>query len=47
MARRIPDTRLRQVVDCAAGVFIEQGYDRTQMADIARAAGLAKGTLYL
>jgi AcrR family transcriptional regulator len=47
MARRIPDTRLRQVVDCAASVFIEQGYDRTQMADIARAAGLAKGTLYL
>jgi AcrR family transcriptional regulator len=47
MSRRIPDNRLRDVVDCAAAVFIEQGYDRTQMADIARAAGIAKGTLYL
>jgi AcrR family transcriptional regulator len=47
MARRIPDDRLQQVVQTAANVFIEQGYRRTQMADIAEALGLAKGTLYL
>ena len=47
MARRIPDDRLRQIVDAAANIFVEQGYRRTQMADIADALGLAKGTLYL
>jgi AcrR family transcriptional regulator len=34
-------------VDCATQVFIEQGYARTQMADVAAALGVAKGTLYL
>ena len=47
MARRIPDDRLAQLVETATNVFIEQGYQRTQMADIAQALGLAKGTLYL
>ena len=47
MARRIPDDRLDQLIETAADVFIEQGYQRTQMADIAQALGLAKGTLYL
>jgi AcrR family transcriptional regulator len=47
MARRIPDDRLGQLIETAANVFVEQGYRRTQMADIARALGLAKGTLYL
>jgi AcrR family transcriptional regulator len=47
MARRIPDDRLSQLIETAANVFIEQGYHRTQMADIAQALGLAKGTLYL
>jgi AcrR family transcriptional regulator len=47
MARHIPDDRIRQLVDTAAEVFIEQGYRRTQMADVALALGLAKGTLYL
>src|SRR4030095_17158399 len=28
-------------------VFIEQGYARTQMADVAAALGVAKGTVYL
>ena len=36
MARTIPDE-----------VFIIQGYRRTQMADVAKALGVAKGTLYL
>ena len=47
MARRIPDDRLEQLIEPAANVFIEQGYRRTQMADIADALGVAKGTLYL
>jgi AcrR family transcriptional regulator len=47
MARRIPDDRLPQLIETATNVFIERGYRRTQMADIAQALGLAKGTLYL
>ena len=47
MARRIPEGRLEQLVDCATQVFIEQGYARTQMTDVATALGVAKGTLYV
>ena len=47
MARRIPDDRIQHLVESAANVFIEQGYHRTQMADVAQALGVAKGTLYL
>jgi len=47
VARRMPDDRLERLVDCATQVFIEQGYARTQMADVAAALGVAKGTLYL
>ena len=47
MARRMPDDRLERLVDCATQVFIDQGYARTQMADVAAALGVAKGTLYL
>ena len=47
MARAIPDDRLARLVECATRVFIEQGYRRTQMADVAKALGVAKGTLYL
>ncbi len=47
MARQTPPGRLGRLVECATRVFIEQGYRRTQMADIAEALGVAKGTLYL
>src|SRR5262249_8866510 len=47
MARTIPKDRVERLVDVAAEVFIEQGYARTQMADVAAALGVAKGTLYL
>lgn len=47
MARTIPPDRFQQLVDCATRVFIAQGYARTQMADVAEAMGIAKGTLYL
>src|SRR6187402_2097826 len=47
MPRRRPDDKFRQVLETAASVFIEHGYRRTQMADVAAAMGVAKGTLYL
>jgi len=47
MSRRRPDDKFHQVLDTAAAVFIEHGYRRTQMADVAAAMGVAKGTLYL
>lgn len=47
MARRAPLDRLDRLVDVATDVFIDRGYRRTQMADVAAAMGVAKGTLYL
>ncbi|MEL6348325.1 MAG: helix-turn-helix domain-containing protein [Myxococcota bacterium] len=46
MARRIPASRFDELVRAATAVFIARGYRLTQMADIAEAAGVAKGTLY-
>lgn len=46
MARTIPSDRLQNLVDAATGTFIKQGYRQTQMADVADALGVAKGTLY-
>jgi AcrR family transcriptional regulator len=45
--RVIPESRLKDLLECATRVFIAQGYRRTQIADIAEAAGVAKGTVYL
>ncbi len=47
MARRIPDHRFDDLLRVATDVFIAQGYHRTQMADVATALGVAKGTLYV
>jgi AcrR family transcriptional regulator len=47
MARRVPENRFPELLDAATRVFINQGYRQTQMADVAAAAGVAKGTLYL
>ena len=47
MPRAIPSDRLSQLIATATEVFIAQGYRRTQMADVAKALGVAKGTLYL
>jgi AcrR family transcriptional regulator len=47
MARKVPADRIEKLIDCAADVFIGQGYRRTQMDDVAAALGVAKGTLYL
>lgn len=46
MARRRPSDRIAQLIDAAIEVFTQKGYRRTQMADVARAAGVSQGTLY-
>jgi AcrR family transcriptional regulator len=47
MPRLRPDDRFDDLVRAAVEVFIAQGYRRTQVADIARVLGVAKGTVYL
>lgn len=46
MARSAPADRLDHLVAAALQVFCAQGFERTQMADVARALGVAPGTLY-
>ncbi|WP_438035607.1 TetR/AcrR family transcriptional regulator [Sorangium sp. So ce204] len=46
MARTIPPDRFRQLVDVATDTFVARGYRMTQMADVASAIGVAKGTVY-
>ena len=36
----------RQIMDGARAVFLAQGFDAASMGEIARAAGVSKGTLY-
>jgi AcrR family transcriptional regulator len=45
--RAVPQDRFHELVEAATAVFLEQGYRRTQMADVAARLGIAKGTLYL
>src|SRR5215469_5978549 len=45
--RHDPSNRLRELVRCATAIFIEQGYKAAQMEDVAKAMGVAKGTLYV
>jgi AcrR family transcriptional regulator len=47
MSRAKPANRLGRLVEQAARVFLATGYRQTQMSDIARALGVAPGTLYL
>lgn len=47
MARRAAPHRFQDLLDAATRVFIAQGYRRTQVADVAEAMGVAKGTVYL
>ena len=39
--------KLRQILDGARRMFLELGFDGASMGDIARAAGVSKGTLYV
>ncbi len=41
------ETRRSQIVDAALRVWMRKGYDASPVDEIAREAGLAKGTLYL
>jgi AcrR family transcriptional regulator len=40
------EERRREILEAAGRVFYQQGYDRAKMEDIAKEAGLGKGTLY-
>ena len=46
MPRPRPSDRLPQIINAAIEVFIRKGYRRTQMSDVARAAGVSQGSLY-
>ncbi|MCC6613018.1 MAG: TetR/AcrR family transcriptional regulator [Anaerolineae bacterium] len=39
--------RERRILDSAADLFVHYGYDKTAVNDIARAAGVSQGTMYL
>lgn len=43
----ISGKRLRELVEAALGVFCRQGYERAQVADVAKVMGVAVGTIYL
>ena len=47
--KKRPDaqSRRRAILDAALAVFAEQGFNGARMEDVARRAGIAKGTLYL
>lgn len=45
--RRRADTRPDEVLDAALAVFVEKGFAATKVDDIARRAGISKGTVYL
>jgi AcrR family transcriptional regulator len=45
--RRLPEERPRQILDAAFAVFAERGLAAARLDDIARRAGLSKGTIYL
>lgn len=40
-------SRARQIIDAAVRVFARSGYYNSRVADIAREAGIASGTIYL
>jgi AcrR family transcriptional regulator len=46
MPRSIPKDRFQDLVEAATAVFLDQGYRRTQIADVAARMGLAKGSVY-
>ncbi len=45
--RRLPEARPRQILDAAIDVFGESGLAAARLEDIARRAGVSKGTIYL
>jgi AcrR family transcriptional regulator len=45
--QRRPDTRPEELLDAALEVFAEQGFARARLDEVARRAGVSKGTVYL
>jgi len=45
--RRRKDARPQEIVAAALALFVERGFAATRLIDVARAAGVTKGTLYL
>jgi AcrR family transcriptional regulator len=46
MPRSIPADRFQALLEAATAEFVEQGYRRTQVADVAARMGLSKGSVY-
>src|SRR5258708_34407121 len=46
-ANRQDRAKCRQIMDGARAVFLAQGFDGASMGEIARKAGVSKGTLYV
>ena len=47
LARRAPDARRALILEAARRLFATKGFHETSISDIARAAGVAVGTVYL
>jgi len=45
--RRRKEARPEEILDAALELFTEKGFSSTRMIDVARKAGISKGTLYL
>ncbi|VAW69271.1 Transcriptional regulator, AcrR family [hydrothermal vent metagenome] len=45
--KRRKDARPEEILDAALQLFTEKGFSATRMVDVAKAAGISKGTLYL
>src|SRR5689334_25392266 len=45
--RRLPEERPRQILEAALAVFGERGLAGARLEDIAKRAGVSKGTIYL
>lgn len=45
--QRRPEDRPDEILDAATTLFGEQGFARTRLEDVAKRAGVSKGTLYL
>lgn len=46
MPRLTPPDRWTKLLDAAAAAFVEHGFHRTQMDDVAERLGVSKGTIY-
>src|SRR5271167_4296752 len=47
LIEEVDSSKRRQIIDGARKVFLDLGFDGASMGEIARAAGVSKGTLYV